>query len=120
MAAVKIVQGEDRILKFTISEQDDSGVTTYLNLTGATEIEMRVANLSGTFESFKLTTLEIVITDNEKGMFDVHMSDTKTALLKLGADQSIEIIVDIGAPSAGERRIAQQLKAISVNKRLFS
>lgn len=119
MSAINIVQGEDRILTFTISEKDENGVTTYLDLTGATEIELRAANSSSSYESFKLSVTEVTVLDAEKGTFKVHMSDVKTALLKLGSDQSIEVIVDIGAPTAGERRIAQLTKAISVVKRLF-
>lgn len=119
MASITIVQGEDRIITFTISEIDEKQVTTYLDLTGATAIELRAANTSSSFESFTLGASEVTIVDAEKGTFRVHMSDSKTSSLKLGADQSVEVIVDIGAPSAGERRIAQLTKAITVIKRLF-
>lgn len=119
MASITIVQGEDRIITFTISEVDEKQVTTYLDLTGATAIELRAANSSASYESFTLGASEVTIVDAEKGTFRVHMSDVKTANLRLGADQSVEVIVDIGAPSAGERRIAQLSKAITVIKRLF-
>jgi hypothetical protein len=119
MSSVTIVQGEDRVLTFTIKEVDDKNVTTYMNLTGATEIEVRASNASSTYESFKLTDSEVTVVDAEGGVFRVHMSDVKTALLKIQPEQNIEVIVDIGAPSAGERRIAQLFKAITVVKRLF-
>jgi len=119
MAAITIVQGEDRTINFQIKEVDSSDVTTYMDLTGATEIELRVANASSSYESFKLTNSEITVVDAKNGMFKAKLSDVKTALFKLGKEQSAEVIVDIGAPTAGDRRIAQLTKAITVVARIF-
>lgn len=120
MSTVTIVQGEDRTLNFQIKEIDSDSVTTYLDLTDATAIEMRVSDVVGTgFISFTLADLEITVTDAKNGAFKVKMSDTKTNLMRLQSGQSVEVIVDMGAPSAGDRRIAQLFKAITVVKRLF-
>lgn len=116
MSTVTIVQGEDRSLNFQIKEIDSDSVTTYLDLTGATAIEMRVSDLAGTgFIAFTLAATEITIVDAKNGQFKVQMSDTKTATMKLAASQNAEVIIDIGT----DRRIAQLLKAITVIKRLF-
>lgn len=121
MSVVTIVQGEDRTLNFQIKEIDSSDVTTYMDLTGATDIELRLQGAAtNTIVSFKLSASEITILDAKSGTFKVKMSDTKTALLKLGAAQNAEVVVDIGAPTAGDRRIAQLFKVITVVKRLFS
>lgn len=120
MSTVTIVQGEDRTLNFQIKEVDSDSVTTYLDLTGATAIEMRVSDSAGTgYISFTLAASEITVVDAKNGMFKVKMSDVKTALMKLAASQNAEVIIDVGAPTAGDRRIAQLFKAITVVKRLF-
>lgn len=120
MSTVTIVQGEDRTLNFQIKEVDSDAVTTYLDLTGATAIEMRVSDSAGTgYISFTLADSEITVVDAKNGMFKVKMSDVKTALMKLAASQNAEVIIDVGAPTAGDRRIAQLFKAITVVKRLF-
>ena len=116
---ITLVQGEDRTLTFTLKEVDSNGVTTYMDLTGATEIELRAADSGSGFVFFKLTLLEIEIVDAKGGVFKATMSDTKTALLKLGQQQNLEVIIDFGSPSAGDRRIAQLFKAITVVKRLY-
>jgi hypothetical protein len=119
MSAITIVQGEDRTINFQIKEVDASDVTTYMDLTGATEIELRAPDASTGYISFKLSTSEVTVIDSKNGIFKVKMSDTKTALLKVGSSQNIEVIIDIGAPTAGDRRIAQLLKAITVVARLY-
>jgi len=117
MSTITLVQGEDRKLTFTLQEIDEKEVTTYMDLTGASEIEVRsAAASSGTpYISFKKTDTEVTILDAKGGIFQVTMSDTKTGLMKLGSEQNLEVIVDIGS----ERRIAQLLKSITVIKRLF-
>lgn len=126
--AVTIVQGEDRTINFQVKEVDSSGVTTYLDLSGTVyDIELKLAGTSGTV-SFKkstvipsTTTNEIVIVDGKAGLFKVNMSDDKTELLKLGANQNAEVLIDLtAADPAGERRIVQLSKAITVVKQLFA
>ena len=120
MSTVTIVQGEDRTLNFQIKEIDSLDVTTYMDLTGATEIELRLSNATTGYVSFTLSGGEVTVLDAKNGSFKVRMSDTKTALLKVASNQNAEVIVDIGAPTAGERRIAQLFKVITVVKRLFA
>lgn len=126
--AVTIVQGEDRTINFQVKEVDSSGVTTYLDLSGTIyDIELKLAGTSGTV-SFKKSTVipsstknEIEVVDGKQGLFKVVMSDTKTALLKLGANQNAEVIIDLtAAPTSGERRIVQLTKVITVVKQLFA
>ena len=115
MSAVTIVQGEDRTINFQVKEVDSEDVTTYMDLTGATAIEMRVSDATTGYIAMTLAALEITVVDAKNGMFKVNMSDTKTALMKVATLQSAEVIIDIGT----ERRIAQLTKAITVVKRLF-
>jgi hypothetical protein len=60
------------------------------------------------------TSHEIIVTDAVKGKFSVTISDTKSALVKLG-ERDIEVTVDWGT----DRRIVQSSKAVLVVKRLF-
>lgn len=119
--AVTIVQGEDRTINFQVKEVDSSGVTTYLDLSGTIyDIELKLAGTASTV-SFKKSSNEIVVVDGKQGLFKVTMSDTKTALLKLGANQNAEVIIDLtAAPTSGERRIVQLTKVITVVKQLFA
>lgn len=119
--AVTIVQGEDRTINFQVKEVDSSGVTTYLDLSGTVyDIELKLAGTSTTV-SFKKSASEIVIVDGKAGLFKVIMSDDKTEGLKLGANQNAEVLIDLtAADPAGERRIVQLSKAITVVKQLFA
>jgi len=120
MATIKLVKGEDRLINFTLKETNEDGVTTYLDLTGATEIELRMAHETSGYVSFKLSDSEVAIVDAIGGVFSVSMGDVKTATMKVFEDQNIEVIVDIGAPSAGDRRIVQLLQVLTVSERLFA
>ena len=116
MSTITLVQGEDRKLTFTLQEVDEKDVTTYMDLTGATQIEVRIAAAAGGYVSIKKQPdADVAILDAKGGIFQVTISDSKSALLKIGVEQSIEVIVDI----VNERRIAQLLKAITVVKQLF-
>lgn len=64
----------------------------------------------------KKTGSKVAVLDSLGGVFKLTISDTESALLKVGPDQSLEVIVDIGT----NRRIAQLLKAITVVRRLFT
>jgi len=116
-----IVKGEDRTLNFQIKEVDENDVTTYLDLTDFSKIEMKVPATGGSYISFTSTALEITVTDPKNGLFQVKMGDTKTALFKTGENQNIEVVIDInGAPPAGDRRIVQLYKAITVIAPFFT
>lgn len=119
--AVTIVQGEDRTINFQVKEVDSAGVTTYLDLSGTVyDIELKLAGTSTTV-SFKKSDSEITIVDGKSGTFKVTMTETKTAALKIGANQNAEVIIDLtAADPAGERRIVQLTKAITVVKQLFA
>jgi hypothetical protein len=119
MAAINIVQGEDRVLTFQIKEVDSNGSTVYMSLVGVTEIDLRVPSAAGSYISFLKSASEITIVDATLGTFSVSMTDTKTALLKVGSSQNAEAIIDVGAAPAGNRRIAQLLSVITVTAKLF-
>lgn len=111
MSQVTLIQGEDREINFTVIDSEES---IALDLTGSTEIAVKVAATDGGAISFLLSTAEVVITESTKGKFKVVMSDAKTSLLKVG-DQSVEVIIDIGS----SRRIVQLSKALLIKKKLF-
>jgi hypothetical protein len=115
MSLITIVQGEDRTLTFTLQEVDANGVTTYMDLTGVTEIEVRAAAAAGGYISFKKSATKVAVLDTLGGVFKVTISDTESALLKVAPDQNLEVIIDVGTT----RRIAQLLKSITVIRRLF-
>lgn len=108
---VSMIQGEDRTLNFGVKDTDED---VYIDLTGATEITFSIGATAGGSVDCTLTATEIVVTDAEKGKFQVTISDTKSALVKLG-ERDIEIIIDWGTT----RRIVQATKAVNVIKRLF-
>ena len=111
MSQVTLIQGEDREINFTVIDSEES---IALDLTGSTEITVKVAATAGGAVSFTKTASEVVVTDATKGKFKVIMSDTKTGLSKVG-DQSVEVIIDIGTA----RRIVQLEKALLIKKKLF-
>lgn len=106
-----LIQGEDREISFGIKDVNED---IYIDLTGATEISCKLAATLGGSVEFLLSVTEIIVTDPTKGKFKVVMSDTKSALIKLG-DRDVEVTVDWGTT----RRIVQAFKAITVVKRLF-
>lgn len=111
MSQVTLIQGEDREINFTVVDSEEC---IALNLTGATEIAVKIAATAGGAVTFLLSVAEVVVTDAIKGKFKVVMSDTKTALSKLG-EQSVEVIIDIST----NRRIVQLEKALLIKKKLF-
>lgn len=111
MAQVTIIQGEDREINFGVK---DSGEDVYIDLTGATEIAVKIAAAAGGSVDFLLSVSEVVVTEAAKGKFKIVMSDSKTSLLRLG-ERDVEVIIDWGS----NRRIVQAEKALSVAKRIF-
>jgi hypothetical protein len=111
MGQVTLIQGEDREINFTVIDSEDS---IALDLTGATEISVKIAATSGGAVIFLMSNSEVIVTEAVKGKFKVIMSDTNTSLIKIG-DQSVEVIIDIGT----NRRIVQLEKALSIKKKLF-
>lgn len=111
MSQVTLIQGEDREINFTVIDSEES---IALDLTGATEITVKVAATAGGAVTYLLSLAEVVVMDAPKGKFKVIMSDTSTLLIKLG-EQSVEVIIDIGV----NRRIVQLEKALVIKKKLF-
>ena len=93
---VKIVQGEDRVLKLRLRSPTCEDETEPFDLTGNTEIEVRFKKQDGTTLSKLKTTGGVVVTNLILGKFDVVLSDAETALLKIGSRQSFTVVVDIG------------------------
>jgi hypothetical protein len=109
MAASKgilIVQGEDRDLPFGVKDIEED---VYIDITTATAI-----SVNGTPVEFTMAASEVTITDGPKGKFSVKMSDTKTALMKLGA-LDLEVVIDFGS----DRRIIQSKAVLNIVKALF-
>lgn len=114
MAASKgilIVQGEDRDLPFGVKDIEED---VYIDITTATAISVKTSGANGTPVEFTMAASEVTVTDGPKGKFSVKMSDTKTALMKLGA-LDLEVVIDFGS----DRRIIQSKAVLNIVKALF-
>lgn len=107
----KIVRGED--LTFTVVLRDSAG--TPFDLTGATEITARVAAEAGGKIEKKMTLGGAAVVSAMKGQMSFRLSDADTSAMKLGDNQPLEIVIDLGET----RRIVQVTKAFRVNDQLL-
>ena len=96
MSTVTIIQGEDRDISFGVKDTDED---IYIDLTGASEITMKIAATAGDSVACTMSAGEILITDAPKGKFIVSIHDAKTALAKVGL-RDVEVIIDWAAPKA--------------------
>ena len=109
---ITIVQGEDRELSFGLTDLEKK---VYIDLTGATEISLKVeSSVAGQSVECLLSEQEIVVTSALSGKFKALFTDEQTALMKLGK-RLIEVTIDW----ADKRRIVQMSDALNiVNKKL--
>lgn len=106
-----LVQGEDREISFGLKDINED---VYIDLTGNTEISVKLNATAGGSVEFTKTATEVVVTDATKGKFKIVITDTKSSLIRLG-ERDVEVTIDWGTT----RRIVQAFKAITVVKRLF-
>ncbi len=109
---IEITRGEDRSVPLTVVKQNTCNEP--FDLTGATEINVRFPTDTGFLEK-KLTLAEVTIVNAVLGMISVTLSDTDTTTLKVGSQQSFDVIIDIGTT----RRIALFDELLTVKAALF-
>jgi hypothetical protein len=108
-----IVKGEDVTLTVNIRDADDNPYS----LSGITEITARFPKDSSTAAVEKtLTDTSIVIVSSTLGQITIALTDTDTALMKAGSQQSLELFLDVGTT----RRIVQLRNMLSINAKLFT
>jgi len=108
---VTIVAGSDRnlVLRVVVKETDEP-----LDLTGATSIKARFQNEDDSILEKTLAT-GVTILNALTGKIQVALTDTDTALLKVGEKQGFEVEIDIGA----QKSIVQFKEVLTVIARLF-
>ncbi len=110
LPVIPIIQGEDRSVRIVLKR----GALPY-SLIGATEIEAKLLKTDGTALSKKLSLAGVSIIDAANGTFDVILTETDTADLKVAGLLSMEVIYDVGSV----RRIFQLKNVIDVVAKLY-
>lgn len=107
---VGIIQGEDKSIAFTLNKTSGA-----YDLTGTTELAVKFPKIGGGAVEKKLTTAGVTITSAAQGKFEVALSDADTLQLRPENEQSIEIVIDVGAA----RRVFQIASILNVARKLF-
>lgn len=107
---INLIQGADK----TISVQLTKSPSGYVDLTSASEISVKIPSLGAAIEKLK-STGGVTVTGAATGEFEFSLSDTETATLRVGENQSWEITVDIGS----NRKIYQVTENMNVKAKLF-
>ena len=89
---LNIIQGEDKT--FTVLFRKEDGRP--FDLTGATEIKLCFPGTTAVQE-ISLTGTEISVVNALLGEISATINDTKSALLKVGEQQTFEAVIDKGA-----------------------
>ena len=95
---LKIIQGEDRIVKLRLKEVDCDELES-IDLTTPTEITATFTNQDKTKLEKKLTDTEVSVSNAVKGRIQVSLNDTETMALREGKDQTFKVKVEFGAES---------------------
>ncbi len=88
---LKIIQGEDKTFNVTLRKEDGDPY----DLTGATEIKFTFPGTSA-IQQISLTGTEVTVVNAELGKLQATINDTKSALLKVGEQQTFECQIDVG------------------------
>lgn len=106
MASSVIVQGEDKTLNIYLKNSDGSAY----DLSGAT--------ITVKFPKTATTSVDIsgTIVTAAAGHLSVTISDTNSALMQIGDNQSIEVQLVVGSVTT----IVQIDNAVSIKKRLYT
>lgn len=107
----KIIRGADASL--TIVVRKDNGDP--LDLTGATEIEVRLKKADKTALAKTMSGSAVSVISAHNGRISVELNETETAGLMVMHNAPVEVVVDFG----DTRRIAQIKAGLSVIARLF-
>jgi hypothetical protein len=111
---ILVVQNEDREFLLKLFTTSACGETEPFDLTSATAIK---AIFKGSLSNVEITLLanEIVISGSPLlGKLLLKISDTKSALMKVGTNLSFELEIDLGT----EKRIVQISGLLTVTARL--
>jgi hypothetical protein len=106
--------GEDRVLalRATVQSGCENQPALSYDLTGATEITVKLAKADNTFLLKKLTDSSVAITSAINGQFTVALTDTETATLKTGENMSFDVEVEKGT----DKRIVEFLQQLTVRR----
>ena len=109
---MRLIRGEDRILglRATRSGACDSEPALSYDLTGATEITVKLMKSDNTFLLKKLTDTSVAITSAINGQFTVSLTDAETLTLKSGENMSFDVEVEKGT----EKRIVEFKNQLTV------
>ncbi len=107
---INLIQGEDKTISVVLAK-----TTGFVNLTGATEITVKIPTRSGTPITKLKSTAGVVVTSAVGGAFEFTLDDTETATLVVADEQNWEITVDIGT----NRKIYQVTDNLSVKAPIF-
>lgn len=109
---ITIIQGEDKNIIIKIQQEDGDAY----DLTNVTEMTACLKNADGTSLNKTQTGGAITIVDSapQNGKIKVRLEETETALLKVGEELDMELIVD----ESGEKKILQFIGELTVLARL--
>lgn len=88
---VKVIQGEDKTFAVTLRKSQGDPY----DLTGVTEITFCFPGETAV-QTVTLGASEVAIVNAVLGKITVTITDTKTALMKIGEDQTFECMIDVG------------------------
>lgn len=107
----QIVRGADASLTLVIRTANGDA----LDLTGVTEVAVRLRKADKTALSKTLTSGAVSVVSEHHGRIQVELNETETASLMVMQNAPIEIVVDFG----DTRRIAQIKSGLNIADRLF-
>ncbi len=90
---LKIITGTDVSLTLYIRDSEDQPYS----LSGATEIAVKFAKNDDSALVKLLSLAEVVVASASLGKLTLSLTDSDTALLKVGALQDFECVIDIGS-----------------------
>lgn len=105
-----IYQGAQHVIRFFVTDPDTQ---ERVDLTGKT-IKVFMLGVDGS--TFEASTTNAKVAIIEKGIFDMTLDETDSALIKDGEHRDLEVEITDGA----DTDIIQRPKGIAVRKRLFS
>lgn len=108
---LSIIQGEDR--DFFVRITDECSGDNY-DLTGLTAAKAIFKGTTANVEATLAASEIAIVTPAENGKIQVFLSDAKTALLKTGTNQPIELELTFGA----DKRIIKLSNVLTVTARI--
>lgn len=109
---MRIIRGEDRVLGLRATKTGlcDSEPALSYDLTGATEITVKLLKSDNTYLLKTLTGAAVAITSAINGQFTVALTDAETLTLRTGENMSFDVEVEKGT----EKRIVEFKNQLTV------